>query len=346
MGAALAESGLRHHSRFATAALLIGANLPDIDAVAQLWGRDVEMHVRRGMTHGILAMFVLPLALTAVLWLWSRWRRAAADDGAPPFRPRVILALSFLAVWSHPALDWLNTYGVRLLMPFDGRWFYGDTLFIVDPWVWLVAAAGVVLARSRSRGARAGWLLLAALATGLVLGVKGIDTAVQVAWVVGLALVVAIRWRWSWASTETVTRVGLAALVLHVGVAYGFARLAEDSAAIRFAGARQVHANPVPGMPHRHRLVVVHDDTYRVITREGTVHELPRRAPDKVVQAALASESIRGFVGWMRFPYWTVEDVQDRSIVRIWDLRYQGPDLPDARGIGFVRVEVPKGPGR
>ncbi len=30
-------------------------------------------------------------------------------------------------------MDWLNSYGVRLLMPFSNRWFYGDALYIVDP---------------------------------------------------------------------------------------------------------------------------------------------------------------------------------------------------------------------
>ena len=55
-GAALAESGLKNRSRYATATLLIGANLPDIDVVSGLWGSDEELYFRRGMTHGILAL--------------------------------------------------------------------------------------------------------------------------------------------------------------------------------------------------------------------------------------------------------------------------------------------------
>ena len=38
---------------------------------------------------------------------------------------------------THPVLDWLNNYGIRLLMPFSPRWFYGDAVFIIDPWLWL-----------------------------------------------------------------------------------------------------------------------------------------------------------------------------------------------------------------
>ena len=63
--------------------------------------------------------------------------------------PGQLLLLSAIAILSHPLLDTLNTYGVRWLMPFSGRWFYGDTLFIVDPWLWLALAAGVVLSRPR-----------------------------------------------------------------------------------------------------------------------------------------------------------------------------------------------------
>ena len=55
-------------------------------------------------------------------------------------------------------------------MPFDGRWFYGDALFIVDPWVWLLAAAPVVLATTGRPASRVAWLLGAAAASWLVLG--------------------------------------------------------------------------------------------------------------------------------------------------------------------------------
>ena len=68
-------------------------------------------------------------------------------ERASGVNPSQLLLLSTIATLSHPALDTLNTYGVRWLMPFNGRWFYGDTLFIVDPWVWLALAIGVILSR-------------------------------------------------------------------------------------------------------------------------------------------------------------------------------------------------------
>jgi inner membrane protein len=343
-GATLAESGLKRRSRYATATLLIGANLPDIDAVANFWGTDVALHARRGLTHGVVAMVALPLLLAAGVWLWHRWQGSAAHTvDAPRFRPRAIVALAFLGVLSHPALDWLNTYGVRFLMPFDGRWFYGDALFIIDPWFWLLAAAGVVLARSEGARAAAGWLVLAALATWLVITAEVVGPGVKIGWFVGLAAIGALRWRAPrYASREAFSRAALAILALYIGLAFGFARLAENALAPQFAAAREIQANPAPGVPWAHRVVVVEPDTYRIVTRDGAVFTLPRREPDAIVKAALAQESIRGFATWMRYPHWSVEERPDRWIVRFQDLRYRGPDIPDARGIGFAQAQVPK----
>lgn len=343
-GAALAESGLKTRSRYATATLLIGANLPDIDAVTSLWGDDFSLYARRGHTHGILALVILPLLLTAAIALWHRWRsRGPPGATAPSFNPRAILALAFLGVWSHPSLDWLNTYGVRLLMPFDSRWFYGDTLFIVDPWFWLLTAAGVVLACSERWRAIIGWALLALLASALILTTNLVPPAVKLIWCAGVAMLVVLRWRRpAWASPRPIARAGLATLALYIGAAYGLARLAESAVAERFPEAEQVQANAAPADPSSHRLVVVEPDRYRIVASDGTLHELPRQQPDAVVQQAMASPSIRGFVTWMRFPYWTVEEAADHWIVSFQDLRYQGPDVPNPRGIGFAQVNVPK----
>jgi inner membrane protein len=343
-GAALAESGLRRRSRYATVTLLVGANLPDVDVLAGLWGDDAELHFRRGWTHGVLAMLVLPLLLALGVALWHRWRGSTrVQPDAPPYRPVNLLALAFLAVWTHPLLDWLNTYGVRLLMPFDGRWFYGDTLFIIEPWFWLLAAAGVVLARSSTRRAGAAWMVLALLASVLVLGTDVASAAVKLVWCAGIALIAALAWRRPvWAPGERLARAGLAALLLYIGVTYGLARVAEARAARRFAGVTEVQSNPVPGSPLRHRMLLVDDDRYRVVAEDGATHELLRPAPDAVVRAAMTSPSIRGFINWSRFPYWTVEEEADHWLVRIRDLRYQGPDMVNARGIGAAEVLVRK----
>jgi len=89
--------------------------------------------------------------------LWHRWREgpraAGRTDGEQEVRPGGLLALSMLAILTHPTLDWLNVYGMRWLMPFDGTWFYGDSLFILDPWLWLLlGGAWVGGRRLRRRG--------------------------------------------------------------------------------------------------------------------------------------------------------------------------------------------------
>ena len=58
-------------------------------------------------------------------------------------RVRALLLVCFLGVLSHPILDFMNTYGVRLLDPLSQRWFYGDTLFIIDPWIWIALILGL-----------------------------------------------------------------------------------------------------------------------------------------------------------------------------------------------------------
>jgi len=182
VGAALGEAGLKRRTALATPTLLVGANLPDVDAAAYLWGGLVALEWRRGWTHGVLAWAVLPLLLAGAVLGLARLAERRGWRPERPVRPRQLLLLAAVAVWSHPFLDWLNSYGVRLLMPFSRRWFYGDTLFIVDPWLLLVLGLGVALARRRAgRGspaaARPARLALAAAAAYVVLGFAGTQVA-------------------------------------------------------------------------------------------------------------------------------------------------------------------------
>jgi inner membrane protein len=150
VGAALAESGLKRRTALGAATLVIGANFPDIDVLAVPLGRALEL--RRGVTHGVPAHIVLPFVLTGLMLAWDRLVRRRPSRGEPA-RPREILLLAALSIATHPFLDFLNSYGMRWLMPLDGRWFYGDSLFIVDLWIWLTLGVGVWLARRRGRRA-------------------------------------------------------------------------------------------------------------------------------------------------------------------------------------------------
>jgi inner membrane protein len=168
VGAAMGEGGLKRRAGqaipLAMPALLIGANLPDVDVLAYFWGPDTALGFRRGWTHGVPALVLWPFILTGLLLAWDRWVRRRWRPDAEPARPRALLWLSTLAILTHPFLDWLNTYGMRWLMPFDGTWFYGDTLFIVDPWIWLALSIGYFWSRARRRDAPARWALAAVCA--------------------------------------------------------------------------------------------------------------------------------------------------------------------------------------
>lgn len=337
-GAALAEAGLKKLSRYATATLVIAANLPDIDAVVHLGGADTALLLRRGWTHGVLALVLLPLLLTGIIWGWHRWR-GRHRLGAPPFNAVAIGALAYIGVGSHLFLDWLNTYGVRLLMPFSESWFYGDTLFIIDPWFWLLTAVGLVVVSTRRR-AIAGWVLLGGLATWLVLATPLAPLPVKLLWLTSIAAIALLRW-YKPVSGEAVTRYGLATLLIYLGTAYGLARLAEARYFDTAASPRAVQANPQPGNPFAHRLVVLHENFYQVTTAEGKSFTVPIEKPDGIVMAALEADSIRGFVNWMRFPYWKVKETTDAWIVEFRDLRYLDPD-DEPEGIGFVEVTINK----
>ncbi len=149
-GLALAEAGLRRKTALGATTLATAANLPDIDALIYLFGDDVDaLAFRRGWTHGLLAMVVLPFVLGGLMLAVSRLRTTSRERRVAD--ARWLLVLSAVGIWSHPLLDLLNTYGVRLLMPFSGQWFYGDALFIIDPWLWLALLIGAMVSRVRSR---------------------------------------------------------------------------------------------------------------------------------------------------------------------------------------------------
>lgn len=135
-------------------------------------------------------MAFLPFAVAGAVLAWDRLVRRRRDPRAEPARALPILLLAVLGVLTHPALDWMNTYGIRLLAPFSMQWFYGDALFIIDPWLWLLLGAATFVARERRGRGLVGWLVLAAAASALMFAAPMVPGAARVAWVIGLAAVV------------------------------------------------------------------------------------------------------------------------------------------------------------
>lgn len=162
VGACLAEAGLKRRSALGAATLMIGANFPDVDVVAVPLGMGLEW--RRGVTHGFLALAILPFVLAGIMRLWDVRVRRRRDPLAPPADFRQLVILAGIAIATHPTLDFMNTYGMRWLMPFADKWYYADGLFIVDLWLLVALVTGVVWSR-RTHSVRPARIALAAVAT-------------------------------------------------------------------------------------------------------------------------------------------------------------------------------------
>lgn len=158
-GAVLGQMGLKKKTGLGMATLIIAANIPDIDAVTTLLGGVQHLAIRRGITHGPIAMLVLPLILTGIMIGFDRWqgKRGKRPADRLPIHRGWLLALAYIGCLSHPALDWLNSYGIRLLEPFSSQWFYGDSIFIIDIWIWAALIAGVWISRRREKKGAGNW---------------------------------------------------------------------------------------------------------------------------------------------------------------------------------------------
>ncbi len=288
--------------------MVIGANLPDIDVLAYFGGPGADLEWRRGWTHGVVALLVLPWLLAGGLLVLHRVRRQQRQWSRSTVVPGELLFLSYVAIISHPFLDTLNTYGVRWLMPFSAEWFYGDTLFIIDPWVWLALALGLYLSLERRRAQQPKTSNPAAVSLGLV------------------GLYVAAMALSGWEARKIVAgELGLGSV----------------------APVHDAMAGPVPFNPLARKFVVVQDQRYQVGTFRwlrrphvdlAQVRSYPQERPSHLaVQEAVETPLGRRFMGWARYPTFEIEQLErNRFLVHIVDLRYA-----DGPGAAFGSVSVP-----
>ena len=130
----------------ATASLL-AANLPDADLFYTGAGRDrlAYMLHHRGYTHTVLGVVIGAILIWGASLLVLRWR---SRQCVVRREAGWLLALLAVSTFSHLVLDWTNSYGVHPFWPFDDRWYYGDSVFIVEPWLWVVSVPALVAASS------------------------------------------------------------------------------------------------------------------------------------------------------------------------------------------------------
>src|SRR5437763_3124644 len=133
--------GPKRRSRFAFAACLLGANAPDIDVFAPLAFPVDGIEFHRGPLHGVFAWPFLAAGIVAMLWAVDRMKRRGPDT--LPFRAGPLFMVAFLAVLTHPFLDWLTTYAIALFAPLSWHWYSGDAIFIIDWVYWLLMIGGI-----------------------------------------------------------------------------------------------------------------------------------------------------------------------------------------------------------
>jgi inner membrane protein len=129
-GLALSRAGLKRYSPHATGLLLLAANAPDMDAVTAVGGATTYLHYHRHITHALIAIPFMAALPVLVVWLFSRrkkefgWKRA--------------YLVCLVGGASHPLLDFMNVYAIRLFLPFSGEWVRADLFHIVELWIWAV----------------------------------------------------------------------------------------------------------------------------------------------------------------------------------------------------------------
>jgi inner membrane protein len=115
----------------------IGSNLPDSDLLYSFFGGKLNYLLHhRGHTHTVLIALLLGLAALAITRWWIRRRglQASGEDYG------VLTAILLFTPLLHIAMDFTNNYGVHPFWPVDNRWFYGDSVFIIEPLFWAACA--------------------------------------------------------------------------------------------------------------------------------------------------------------------------------------------------------------
>jgi len=139
----LARTPLGRAGRGTTAALVLASNAPDIDIVATWGGAQSYMRWHRGPTHGPLGIVALGLVTAGLVWTGLR-----AFDRNPGPRPPASLpmlaAISTIGVLFHVLMDFPTSYGTRLLSPFDWHWWAVDWMPIIDVYLLVALAAGLL----------------------------------------------------------------------------------------------------------------------------------------------------------------------------------------------------------
>lgn len=253
-------------------AAVIGNNLPDSDVLQKLWpgtdGFDYLVH-HRGYTHSFLA--AIPLGLLTA-WIAKKIGREKTWDPA-------LVGVGLLACFMHVGADFLNNYGVHPFTPFSNRWYYGDSMFILEPLLWL-SLLPLAVQTAQRRWAKILWCTVAAALLVLVWTSPLLLKRIMVSTTLFAALVAGLQY---WLKSRIVG-VGAFALVLTVFISAGARTQHEVEQAWeqnRNEGEvlLDIDAAPSPGNPFCWRSYVASTDGDRYVTRLAVTSLWPKKIP-------------------------------------------------------------------
>ena len=354
LGAALAKTRLGQSTPLAPVALVVAANLPDFENfVLAFFDRPTNMVHHRGLSHALVGVAILIPTFATLVWWLSRRIRASG----PPGSFATLLLGTALAVGSHPLLDWLNTYGVRPWLPFDETWYYGDLVFIVDPWLWLLLGSAVCLAGRRTRGGSVALGIVGVLLSiGVILFADLGPRVLLPLWLAGVtALALGRCTTFGVRSPHAVVGAALALCVVYVGF-LGWAgrtawRMSQPLIAAQLPADEAIVAHsvsPQPANPLRWQVVAqtrraVYRHTFSILTSPGGLTRISTRLDDPRVQAALQTHAGRAWQAFARHPVAAVVSNGGRPRVYLMDARY---GLFPAGNFASVIVDVGGALGR
>ena len=326
-GAVLARTGLNRKAAYATLAMTLAAEAPDIDTLWSFGGPVTGFEHHRGITHTFLGLPFEAAIIVAAIWMFHRWR---GSRGKPPLAPvnwGLLYAFSLIALLSHILLDWTNTYGVRPFFPFNPRWYAGSFVFIFEPVMFILLLIALVapfffglinseVGASKQAFRGAGWAGFALAAT-------------------------VILWGWRWIERDN---------------ALSLARAEDVGGPIA-----RTFASPYPLNPFIWAVVVETPDAYRLLTVDnlrsealsspetGTIYR-----PETTLDTLVAKRSYLGriYLDWSQYPIveQTGVDADGNATVTFRDLRFMydtfltrdganGRDNPSLTGTVVVNAD-------
>jgi inner membrane protein len=222
---------------------------------------------------------------------------------------------------------------MRWLLPFSERWSYGDAVFIIDPWIWLLLGAALLLSSEWSKQARIRWGVLAILATAAVTATGAVPVPAKLIWIAGIGTLAGLQRARLRLDTSGVRALGLAAavyvvlLVLIDPIETRIVRRQAERSGV--TGIIDVMVAPAPANPFGSTFIIATENHYRF----GSFRWLPAPAirldPAKVRVGRSSATDRAAHVGpmhdylvWSRYPFFTVEQSVEGQVVRAGDLRY------------------------